>query len=121
MLLGIGGRFHSFRIEIRPLNPWPNMIRVIAPVKLMTSNMCIVRTCKKNGRKKVKDHVYKIIELAGSSHESIEKAIENAIERASKSVRELRWFEVIQTRGHIEDGKVAHYQVVIKAGFSLEG
>jgi flavin-binding protein dodecin len=67
------------------------------------------------------DHVYKIIELAGSSPESIEKAIENAVERANKSVRELRWFEVIQTRGHIEDGKVAHYQVVLKAGFSLEG
>jgi len=68
----------------------------------------------------MKDHVYKIIELAGSSPESIEKAIENAIERANKSVRELRWFEVIQTRGHIEDGKVAHFQVVLKAGFSLE-
>jgi flavin-binding protein dodecin len=66
------------------------------------------------------DHVYKIIELVGSSPESIDKAIENAIERANKSVRELRWFEVIQTRGHIEDGKVAHYQVVLKAGFSLE-
>lgn len=68
----------------------------------------------------MKDHVYKIIELAGSSPDSIEKAIENAIERANKSVRELRWFEVIQTRGHIEDGKVAHFQVVLKAGFSLE-
>jgi flavin-binding protein dodecin len=66
------------------------------------------------------DHVYKIIELAGSAHESIEKAIENAIERANQSVRDLRWFEVIQTRGHIENGKVAHYQVVIKAGFALE-
>lgn len=75
---------------------------------------------QKFGRYPMKDHVYKIIELVGSSPESIDKAIENAIERANKSVRELRWFEVIQTRGHIEDGKVAHYQVVLKAGFSLE-
>jgi flavin-binding protein dodecin len=66
------------------------------------------------------DHIYKIIQIAGSSPNSIEDAIQNAISRASQSLHDLRWFEVIETRGHIESGKVAHYQVVIKVGFSLE-
>ena len=67
-----------------------------------------------------KDHVYKILELVGSSDESIEDAIENAISRASKTIREMKWFEVVQTRGHIEDGKVRHYQVTLRVGFTLE-
>jgi flavin-binding protein dodecin len=67
------------------------------------------------------DHVYKIIELVGSSESSIEHAIETAITKASESVRHMRWFEVTQMRGHIEDGKLSHYQVTLKAGFSLEG
>ncbi len=66
------------------------------------------------------DHIYKKLELVGSSTESIEKAIENAIAKASESLRNLRWFEVIETRGHLEDGKVSHYQVTIKVGFTLE-
>ncbi len=66
------------------------------------------------------DHIYKIIELAGSAPDSIENAIQNAISRASQSLHDLRWFEVVETRGHIEGGKVAHYQVVVKVGFSLE-
>ncbi|PVE24382.1 dodecin flavoprotein [Microvirga sp. KLBC 81] len=66
------------------------------------------------------DHVYKVVELAGSSTESIEDAIETAISRAGKTLRNLRWFEVLQTRGHIENGEVRHYQVVLKAGFTLE-
>jgi flavin-binding protein dodecin len=66
------------------------------------------------------DHIYKIIELAGSSATSIEDAIQNAISRASQSVHGLRWFEVIETRGHIDNGRVAHYQVVIKVGFTVE-
>ena len=67
------------------------------------------------------DHVYKIVELVGSSGTSIEDAIQTAVRRANHSLRNLRWFEVIQTRGHIENGEVRHYQVVIKAGFTLEG
>lgn len=66
------------------------------------------------------DHIYKIIQLAGSSPESIEKAVENAVSRAAQSLHDLRWFEVVETRGHIEDGKVSHFQVVVKVGFSLE-
>ena len=66
------------------------------------------------------DHVYKIIQLAGSSTVSIEDAIQHAVTRASQTLKNLRWFEVIETRGQVEEGKVAHYQVVIKVGFSLE-
>ena len=66
------------------------------------------------------EHVYKIIELAGSSTDSIEDAVQNAIGRASQYLKNLRWFEISETRGQIEDGKVAHYQVVLRVGFSLE-
>ena len=67
-----------------------------------------------------KDHVYKILELVGSSENSIEDAIKNAVSRAAKSVREMKWFEVVQTRGHIENGTVRHYQVTLRVGFTLE-
>jgi dodecin len=68
-----------------------------------------------------RDHVYKILELVGSSENSIEDAIKNAVSRAAKSVREMKWFEVVQTRGHIENGTVRHYQVTLRVGFTLEG
>ena len=68
----------------------------------------------------MQDHVYKMIELAGSSETSIEDAIQNAITRAAKTLHDLRWFQVVETRGHIEGGLVVHYQVVIKVGFTLE-
>jgi flavin-binding protein dodecin len=67
------------------------------------------------------DHVYKVVELAGSSTSSIEDAIQTAITRADQSLRNLRWFEVVQTRGQVENGEVQYYQVVLKAGFTLEG
>jgi flavin-binding protein dodecin len=68
----------------------------------------------------MEDHVYKVVELVGSSSKSIEDAIQTAVTRAGRTLRNLRWFEVIQTRGHIESGSVRHYQVVLKAGFTLE-
>ena len=68
----------------------------------------------------MKDHVYKILELVGSSEKGIEDAIQNAITRASKTIREMKWFEVVQTRGHIEKGSVRHYQVTLRVGFTLE-
>jgi hypothetical protein len=67
----------------------------------------------------MQDHVYKMIELAGSSETSIEDAIQNAITRAAKTLHGLRWFEVVETRGHIENGRVMHYQVVVKVGFTI--
>ena len=65
-------------------------------------------------------HTYKLIELTGSSPESIEQAIRNAIAKAGESLHNLRWFEVMETRGHIEDGNVAHWQVTLKVGFTLD-
>jgi dodecin len=72
------------------------------------------------GGYQMEDHVYKVLELVGSSEKSIEDAIQNAITRASKTLREMKWFEVLQTRGHIENGSVRHYQVTLKVGFTLE-
>ncbi|GAB4354725.1 MAG: dodecin family protein [Methylohalobius crimeensis] len=66
------------------------------------------------------EHVYKVIEIAGSSTQSIDDAIRGAVERASQTLHNLNWFEVVETRGHIQDGKVAHFQVVLKIGFRLE-
>ena len=65
-------------------------------------------------------HIYKVIELVGSSETSIEDAIQSAVERASQTVKHIRWLEVVQTRGHVEDGRVRHYQVTVKLGFTLE-
>ena len=67
------------------------------------------------------DHVYKIVEIVGSSATSIEEAVQTAIARASATLREIRWFELVNTRGHVENGKVAHYQVTLRIGFTLEG
>ena len=66
------------------------------------------------------DHVYKYIELTGSSKTSMQDAIETAIARAAKTVRGMHWFEVTDTRGYVEDGKVAYWQVTVKVGFTLE-
>lgn len=66
------------------------------------------------------DHVYKTIELTGSSTSGIEDAVNKAVAKASESVRNLQWFEVVETRGHIRDGKVAYWQVTLKLGFTLE-
>ena len=66
------------------------------------------------------DHVYKKIELVGSSSGSIEEAVQNAVARAQKTVRNMRWFEVIETRGHIENGRIDHWQVTIRVGFTLD-
>lgn len=66
------------------------------------------------------EHVYKSVELTGSSKKSIEDAIEKAIARANKTIRNMRWLEVIGTRGYIEKGKVAYWQVTVKIGFTLE-
>jgi flavin-binding protein dodecin len=65
-------------------------------------------------------HTYKHIELTGSSENSMEDAVQNAIGKAAESVKQMRWFEVVDTRGHIDDGRVAHWQVTVKVGFTLE-
>ena len=66
------------------------------------------------------DHVYKIIELTGTSSQSVEGAIQNAIARAAQTVRQMRWFQVTETPGSIENNKITHWQVTVKIGFTLE-
>ena len=65
-------------------------------------------------------HTYKIVEVVGSSETSIDDAIRSAVAKASKTIREIGWIEVVQTRGHVVDGKVQHFQVTMKLGFTLE-
>jgi flavin-binding protein dodecin len=66
------------------------------------------------------DHIYKKIELVGSSPNGIEDAVNNAINRAAETIRQMRWFEVAEVRGHIEDNRVAHWQVTVKIGFTID-
>lgn len=66
------------------------------------------------------DHIYRIIRVVGSSKDSVSDAIDRAIERASKNLHSLRWFEVVETRGNIRDGKVENYQVTLRVGFTLD-
>jgi flavin-binding protein dodecin len=68
----------------------------------------------------VSDHVYRVIEIVGSSPDGVDAAIRNGIARAEQTMRELEWFEVQQIRGHLADGSVAHFQVTLKVGFRLE-
>jgi len=67
------------------------------------------------------DHVYKLLELTGSSATSIEDAVSNAIARAAKTMRNMHWFQVVETRGQIVDGRVSRWQVTLKVGFTLDG
>ena len=68
----------------------------------------------------MREHSYGISEIVGTSTDSIDDAIRRAVEKASEDRRHIRWFQVLETRGHVEDGKVAHYQVMLKLGYSLE-
>lgn len=65
------------------------------------------------------DHIYQKIELTGSSSVGIQQAIESAVAKAGETLKNMRWFEVVETRGHIDNGKVAHWQVTIKVGYTL--
>lgn len=68
----------------------------------------------------MEDHVYKVIELASSSSESLDDAVRKGVSRAAETLENLRWFEVKEMRGHIESGQVAHFQVVLRIGFTLQ-
>jgi dodecin len=88
--------------------------------------ICTVRVFRLQGRSAAQivplmsNHIYKKLELVGSSPQSIEAAVENALARARKTIRNMRWFELGETRGHIVDGKVDHWQVTVKVGFTLD-
>jgi hypothetical protein len=66
------------------------------------------------------EHVYKLLELTGSSSKSSDDAVQNAIAKAGKTMRNMHWFQVMETRGHVDGGKIAHWQVTVKIGFTLE-
>ena len=66
------------------------------------------------------DHVYKVVELVGSSETSVDDAIKSAVQRAGETLRNLRWFEVVQTRGHVDEGEVRYIQVTLKVGFTVD-
>lgn len=67
------------------------------------------------------DHVYKHIQLTGTSAKSIEDAVNTALDRAAKTIHNMRWFEIVETRGQIDDGRVAQWQTTIRVGFTLDG
>jgi len=67
----------------------------------------------------MEDHIYRVIQIVGSSEKSVDDAIQRAVARASQTLRNLRWFEVVETRGHIDEGKIQHYQVTLKIGFTI--
>ena len=67
----------------------------------------------------MQNQVYKSVELTGSSSTSIDEAVQNAVARAAATIRQMRWFEVVETRGHVVDGKLAHFQVTLKIGFRV--
>lgn len=78
----------------------------------------LIQTATKENR--VSNHVYKLVELTGTSTTSIEDAVNAALAKAQKTLRNLRWFEVVETRGDIDNGKVDHWQVTLKVGFTLD-
>jgi flavin-binding protein dodecin len=67
-----------------------------------------------------RDHIYRVIQIVGSSETGIEDAIKRAVERANRTIRNLRWFEIVRTSGHIENGRIRHFQVTLEVGFTME-
>ena len=99
--------------------------RVAVPGPCSTPAPCvphvfIVSTAYAAENARMSEHIYKKIEIVGSSPNGMEEAVQNALARASKTVRNMRWFEVAETRGYVDDGKIAHWQVTLKIGFTLE-
>ena len=82
--------------------------------------ICIVEDSSGPENTSMADHVYKKIELVGSSPDGFDAAVKNALARASETIRNMRWFEVIETRGQIENGQINHWQVTLKVGFTLD-
>jgi dodecin len=83
-------------------------------------SFCVAFFARSRKDRRMSDHVYKKIELVGSSPESIDAAVRNALSRAEKTIRNMRWFEVTETRGCIENNKIDHWQVTVKIGFTLD-
>ncbi len=105
----------------RWVNPYPWLLGYDRPPKYLSApfEVNFIRQSEEF-RDTMSAHIYKKIELVGSSTESSDKAVENALTRASQTIHNIDWFEVTETRGHVVNGKVAHWQVVLKVGFRLE-
>ena len=86
----------------------------------MRNRLFVVFGARSRDNREMSDHIYKKIELIGSSPNGIEDAVKNAVTRAEKTIRNMRWFEVGEMRGHIENGKIDHWQVTLKVGFTLD-
>jgi len=90
------------------------------PSKSLQDRLSVVFEGSSRNNARMSDHTYKKIELVGSSPNGFEEAVKNALARAEKTVRNMRWFEVAETRGYIENGKIGHWQVTLKIGFTLD-
>jgi len=97
----------GFNVKVFPLSGLS--LRAMRPLKLQVTQEQVMS-----------DHVYKLIELVGSSTTSTDEAIRSAIEKAATTIKHIGWFEVVQTRGHVVAGKVAHFQVTLKVGYRME-
>jgi dodecin len=86
----------------------------------LLAGLFIVFHCEQRNNERMAEHVYKKIEIVGSSPNGMEEAVRNALSRASKTIRNMRWFEITETRGYIDEGKIEHWQVTLKIGFTLE-
>lgn len=104
----------------RPIRHAPRRVSPCGVFSISAAVRSESRACSRRShvreRSPISEHTYKVITLVGSSHTSIEGAVQNAIARAALEEKHLRWFEVVETRGHIEDGKIAHWQVQVKIG-----
>jgi dodecin len=108
--------------------PAPKRSRKVVPLKSRGGGMArrdgaidfTANTALANEAANAEEHIYRVIELVGTSEESIEDAINRAVSRASSTLRNLRWFEIVRQSGHISDGMVRHYQVTLKVGFTME-
>jgi flavin-binding protein dodecin len=103
------------------VNRESEFVVAISDVTTHESRISVVFQAMRPNNAHMTDHIYKKIELVGSSPNSFDDAVKNALERAQKTMRNIRWFEVTETRGYLEDGKIAHWQVTLKVGFTLEG
>lgn len=95
-------------------------VQVGAAPTLASRTVFIVSAAYAADNARMAEHVYKKIEIVGSSPNGMEAAVHNALSRASKTIRNMRWFEVTETRGYVDEGKIAHWQVTLKIGFTLE-
>ncbi len=100
---------------------WDTLVTGVSPTDVTTPvTVHGARRVVRERSTRMTDHIYRVTEIVGSSHEGVDQAIRNAITRASQTVRNLDWFEVTQVRGQIENGQIEHYQVGLKVGFRIE-